>query len=77
VLFAASLVFFMQAGFALLEAGLQAAKNTVNILMKNPADFTIASIAFLPIGFGLMFGNGNAFFGAEVTCPQLRYHFLS
>ena len=46
VLFAAALVFFMQAGFALLEAGLQAAKNVVNILMKNLMDFTIASVAF-------------------------------
>jgi Amt family ammonium transporter len=65
VLFAACLVFFMQAGFALLEAGLQSARNVVNILMKNVMDFTIASIAFWIVGFALMFGAGNAFFGSS------------
>jgi Amt family ammonium transporter len=55
-LIAAFLVFFMQAGFALLEAGFTRAKNTVNILMKNISDFTIGSLAFWFIGFGLMFG---------------------
>jgi Amt family ammonium transporter len=63
VLITAALVFFMQAGFAMVEAGLQAAKNVVNILMKNLMDFTIASVAFWAVGFGLMFGAGNAFFG--------------
>ena len=63
VLVAAALVFFMQAGFALVEAGLQAGKNTINIMMKNLMDFTIASIAFWAVGFALMFGVGNALFG--------------
>ncbi|MCZ7645386.1 MAG: ammonium transporter [Planctomycetota bacterium] len=53
---AAFLVFFMQAGFALVEAGLTRAKNTCNILMKNLMDFAVGSIAFWAIGFGLMFG---------------------
>jgi len=63
VTFAASLVFFMQAGFALLEGGLHSARNVVNILMKNVSDFTIATLAYWAIGFGLMFGAGNGYFG--------------
>lgn len=55
-LVAAILVFFMQAGFAMVEAGFTRAKNAVNILMKNLMDFSIGSIAFFLIGFGLMFG---------------------
>ncbi|MCS7204500.1 MAG: ammonium transporter [Leptospiraceae bacterium] len=52
----AFLVFFMQPGFALVEAGFVRAKNTVNILMKNLSDFMISSILFFIIGFSLMFG---------------------
>ena len=63
VLVAAALVFFMQAGFALVEAGLQSAKNVVNILMKNYMDFIIASIAFWAVGFGFMFADGNSILG--------------
>jgi Amt family ammonium transporter len=55
-LVAAALVFFMQAGFAMVEAGFTRAKNTVNILMKNLMDFAMGSIFFWAIGFGLMFG---------------------
>jgi Amt family ammonium transporter len=55
-LIAAALVFFMQAGFALVEAGFTRAKNAVNIIMKNLMDFSIGSIGFWAIGFGLMFG---------------------
>ena len=55
-LVAACLVFFMQAGFALVEAGFTRAKNAVNIMMKNLMDFSIGSIAFWAVGFGLMFG---------------------
>lgn len=65
VLVAAFLVFWMQAGFALVEAGLTRAKNTVNICMKNLLDFCFASILFYVIGFGLMFGAGNAFIGTS------------
>ena len=53
---ASFLVFFMQAGFALVEAGFTRAKNAVNILMKNLSDFTLGSICFWLIGFSLMFG---------------------
>ncbi|MCK5013902.1 MAG: ammonium transporter [Candidatus Omnitrophica bacterium] len=60
---AAFLVFFMQAGFAMVEAGFTRAKNAINILMKNLMDFSIGSIAFFLIGFGLMFGVSNGFFG--------------
>ncbi len=60
---AAFLVFFMQAGFAMVESGFTRAKNTVNILMKNLMDFSIGSIAFFLVGFGLMFGATNGLFG--------------
>jgi Amt family ammonium transporter len=59
----ACLVFFMQAGFAMVEGGLTRAKNTGNIMMKNLLDFCMGSLAFWLVGFGLMFGNGNALFG--------------
>lgn len=55
-LIAAALVFFMQAGFAMVEAGFTRAKNAVNIMMKNLMDFSMGSLAFWAIGFGLMFG---------------------
>jgi len=55
-LLAAFLVFFMQAGFALVEAGFTRAKNVVNICMKNLMDFAVGALAFWAVGFGLMFG---------------------
>lgn len=55
-LLAAVLVFFMQAGFAMVETGFTRAKNAVNILMKNVMDFSVGSLAFFLVGFGLMFG---------------------
>lgn len=60
---AAILVFWMQAGFALVEAGFTRAKNTINILMKNLLDFVVASLVFFLLGFGLMFGETNGWFG--------------
>ncbi|HOS85352.1 MAG TPA: ammonium transporter, partial [Bacteroidales bacterium] len=63
VLIAAVLVFFMQAGFALVEAGFTRAKNTTNILFKNLMDFCIASLGFWALGYGIMFGAGSGFFG--------------
>jgi len=63
VLIAGSLVFFMQAGFALVEAGLTRSKNTTNILFKNLMDFAIGTLGFWLIGYGIMFGAGNSFFG--------------
>lgn len=53
---AAALVFFMQAGFALVEVGFTRAKNAVNIIMKNVMDVAAGGIAFFFVGFGLMFG---------------------
>jgi Amt family ammonium transporter len=63
VMLAAFLVFFMNLGFALVESGFCRVKNTVNILFKNFVVFAASSIAFLVIGFGLMFGDGNPLFG--------------
>jgi Amt family ammonium transporter len=60
---AAFLVFFMQAGFAMVEAGFTRAKNAVNILMKNLMDFSIGTLAFFFIGFSLMFGASKGLFG--------------
>ncbi len=56
ILVAAFLVFFMQAGFAMLEAGFCRAKNAVNLMMKNLMDFSMGSLAFMAVGFALMFG---------------------
>ena len=55
-LLSAALVFFMQAGFAMVETGFTRAKNAVNIMMKNLMDFALGSIVFWAVGFGLMFG---------------------
>ena len=63
VLVTAFLVFWMQAGFAMLESGFTRAKNAVNVLMKNVMDFCIASVAYWAVGFAIMFGNGNPIFG--------------
>ncbi len=63
VVLAGILVFFMNAGFALLESGLCRAKNAVNILAKNFTVAAFAGLAFFLFGFGLMFADGNAFAG--------------
>ena len=64
-LIAGMLVFFMNLGFASVESGLCRAKNTVTILAKNFVVFAAASIGFLVLGWGLMFGDGNPFFGTQ------------
>ncbi|EFK07314.1 putative Ammonium transporter 1 member 1 [delta proteobacterium NaphS2] len=64
-LVAAALVFFMQAGFASVEAGFTRAKNAVNIMMKNLMDFSMGSLAFWAIGFGLMFGASKGWIGTS------------
>ncbi|GIX07432.1 MAG: ammonium transporter [Candidatus Poribacteria bacterium] len=68
------LVMFMQAGFAMVESGFTRAKNTVNILMKNVMDFSVGSILYWAIGFGLMYGasvggwiGGSRFFLADAV----------
>ena len=63
VLIATALIYFMQAGFALCEAGLTRAKNTGNILMKNMMDFCIGTPCFWLIGFGLMFAGTGPLVG--------------
>ncbi len=63
ILLCAALVFFMQAGFAMLETGLTRAKNASNIIMKNLVDFSMGAIMFWLIGWGLMYGK-SSFFGA-------------
>ena len=63
-LVAACLVFFMQAGFAMVEAGFTRAKNSINIMMKNLMDFSLGSLAYWAIGFALMFGaSSTGWFG--------------
>jgi Amt family ammonium transporter len=57
VLIAAAFVFFMQAGFAMVETGFTRAKNAGNIIMKNMMDFSVGSLVFWFIGFGIMFGS--------------------
>ena len=65
-LVAAFLVFLMQAGFAMVETGLTRAKNAVNICMKNLMDFSLGSLAYWAIGFGIMFGvNSTGWFGTS------------
>lgn len=65
VVFAAILVFFMQAGFALLESGMSRSKNAVNVMMKNYMDVCLASLIFWLVGFGIMFGNNSSGFIGE------------
>jgi len=63
-LLAAFLVFLMQAGFAMVEAGFTRAKNACNIMMKNMMDFSVGALAFWAVGFGIMFGaNNGGYFG--------------
>ena len=62
----AFLVYFMQAGFAMVETGFTRAKNTGNILMKNLMDFCIGTPAFWLVGFGLMFGKGSGIIGLSL-----------
>ncbi len=66
VALAAMLVFFMQAGFALLESGMVRSKNAVNVMMKNYLDCCVASLLFWAIGYGLMFGaSGTGWLGTS------------
>ena len=79
---AAFMVFFMQAGFALVEMGLTRSKNSINIIMKNLMDFSIGSLLFFFIGYGLMFGKTNGIFGTTdfllsgVTGDSWSYTFI-
>ena len=73
VLIATALIYFMQAGFALCEAGLTRAKNTGNILMKNMMDFCIGTPCFWLIGFGLMFAGTGPLVGGFDPLIQGSY----
>ena len=65
-LVAAALVFFMQAGFAMVETGFTRAKNAINIMMKNLMDFSMGSLAYWAFGFGIMFGvSSTGWFGTS------------
>ena len=68
VLLGAFLVFFMQAGFGMVESGFIRAKNTCNILTKNFLDFCMASLGFFLVGYAIMFGDGNGFMGLTGWC---------
>ena len=68
VMLGAFLVFFMQAGFGMVEAGFIRAKNTCNILTKNFLDFCMATLGFFLVGYALMFGDGNGFIGVKGWC---------
>lgn len=71
VVMAGALVFFMQAGFALVESGMSRAKNAVNVLMKNYMDACVCSVIFWAVGYGLMFGaNQTGWFGASHFLPS-------
>jgi len=69
VLICAFLVFFMHAGFALVESGFCRKKNAVMVILKNVGVVSTASILFFFLGFGLMFGEGNAFMGLSAFAP--------
>lgn len=66
----AALVFFMQAGFAMVEAGFTRAKNAGNIIMKNLMDFCIGTVVFIAIGYGLM--NSKQYFGGIIGAPDYQ-----
>ena len=81
VLLGAALVFFMQAGFAMVEAGLTRAKNAGNIVMKNMMDFCLGTVVYWLVGFGIMFGTSVVgfigvpnvlllFSGNAITLPE-------
>ena len=71
IVLCAIIVFFMQAGFAMLESGFVRSKNAVNVIMKNYMDMSLGSIGFFLVGFGLMFGvNRTGLFGSSLFAPS-------
>ena len=65
ILIAAFMVFFMQAGFGMLEAGLVRTKNAANIIMKNLLDFCFAALGYFIFGYAIMYGGSGMFVGTE------------
>ena len=73
LLICAILVFIMQAGFMCLETGLSRSKNSINVALKNAADFGVSVVIFWIFGFGLMFGSSyNGFFGTDLFFFKTR-----
>ena len=70
IVVAAILVFFMQAGFAMLESGMVRSKNSINVIMKNYTDMCFGAIVFWGLGYGLMFGTSSGFFGTDGFAPS-------
>jgi len=71
IIAAAALVFFMQAGFALLESGMCRAKNAINVVMKNYTDACVGTIVFWLVGYGIMFGsNPTGWYGLDHLFPK-------
>ena len=71
VLICGFFVFFMQAGFGMLESGLIRSKNSVNVIMKNFVDMCMGSIGYWLLGFGLMYGaNQSGYFGSTLFSPN-------
>ncbi|HNM05363.1 MAG TPA: ammonium transporter [Leptospiraceae bacterium] len=67
VILSAALVFFMQAGFLMLETGLSRLKNTINVAIKNLMDYIVGTMAFFMVGFAFMFGTSlNGFMGGDL-----------
>ena len=61
----AALVFFMQAGFAMLESGMVRSKNAINVIMKNYTDMCFGALIFWGVGYGIMFGSSEGYFGTD------------
>lgn len=70
VVLAAALVFWMGAGFTMIEAGFARSKHAAHVLAMNVGVLSVGAIAFWATGFGLMFGNGNGFLGLEGFLPS-------
>ena len=71
----AILVFIMQAGFMCMESGLSRHKNSINVALKNAADFGVSVVMFWTLGFGLMFGKSfNGFIGTDLFFFLLIFH---
>ena len=70
VLLGAALVFFMQAGFAMVETGFTRAKNAGNIIMKNLMDFCIGTVMFIIVGYGLLCGTDMGGFAGKVSVER-------
>lgn len=73
LVFSAALVFIMQAGFLCLEAGLTRTKNSIGVALKNLADFSLSTMVFWMVGYGLMFGTSiGGFIGGNLFFPELH-----